>query len=111
MRIPLSTPARQENTVEINDAIEALKQIIIYHGLPQTDMTLFGITCPYCGKCDRIRKLYPPQTLSMEIGQEAAAYTDNYNRLSVPETSMGVCKFCLNIVRLGKNGIANQITQ
>ena len=97
--------------MKTNDIIEQLKQIIIAHGLPQTDMALFGVSCPYCGKSDRIRQLDPPQMLSAVIGQETAAYADTYNQLSVPESSMGVCKFCLNIVRLAKNGIANQISQ
>ena len=43
-----------------NEAVERLKLFAICHGLPQTDMALFGIKCPYCGKSDRIRALEKP---------------------------------------------------
>ena len=47
------------------EAIDKLKALIIENNLPQTDMSIFGIKCPYCGKSDRIRKLEPPEDLSL----------------------------------------------
>ena len=41
--------------LETNEATEVLKTFVLTHGLPKTDMALFGIKCPYCGKSDRIR--------------------------------------------------------
>ncbi len=92
-----------------SDVIEKLRQVIIYHGLPQTDMALYGVTCPYCGKSDRLRKLDPPLSLTSLSDTEASVYADLYERLATQETSLGVCKFCLNIVNLAKNGIATAL--
>lgn len=41
----------------MNESVQKLRQFVIDHGLPKTDMALFGIKCLYCGKSDRIRQL------------------------------------------------------
>ena len=50
--------------METNEAAEVLKTFVLTHGLPKTDMALFGIKCPYCGKSDRIRELEEPDALT-----------------------------------------------
>ena len=78
-------------------AVEKIKALIITNGLPQTDMALFGIKCPYCGKSDRIHKLEPPQNLPQRINSEdAELYGVLWHQLNPNESWLGVCKFCLN---------------
>jgi hypothetical protein len=50
--------------LETNEAVEELKKFVLEHSLPKTEMALFGILCPYCGKSDRIRQLENPQALA-----------------------------------------------
>jgi len=95
--------------VKTSDVIEKFRQVIIYHGLPQTDMALYGITCPYCGKSDRLRKLDPPGSLTSLPDRDVSLYEDLYGRLVDTEASLGVCKFCLNIVGLAQNGVARPL--
>jgi hypothetical protein len=46
--------------METNEIVQKFQQFVVDHGLPKTDMALFGIKCPYCGKSDRIRQLEDP---------------------------------------------------
>lgn len=81
----------------MNDDIDKLRRLVIALGLPHTDMALFGITCPYCGKSDRIRKLEPPQTMDGGLGeQDKALYAALWQRLAPGHGGLGVCKFCHN---------------
>ncbi|MGB5617964.1 MAG: hypothetical protein WBM78_14065 [Desulfobacterales bacterium] len=83
------------------EAIEKLKAIIIENNLPQTDMSLFGIKCPYCGKSDRIRKLEPPEDLTDVIDSEVLKlYGNLWRQLNQAAAHLGTCKFCLNPVEL-----------
>jgi hypothetical protein len=87
--------------LEINEAVEELKTFVLKHGLPQTDMALFGIICPYCGKSDRIRQLEEPDALSEEIDSEnMAIYFRLWDQLASSNGSLGVCKFCQNLLLL-----------
>lgn len=83
------------------DAIEKLRRFLIEHDLPRTDLALFGVRCPYCGKSDRIRGLDAPEDLdgAMETGQ-VEAYADLWRRLNLSSGGLGVCKFCQNPLRL-----------
>ncbi len=92
-----------------SDVIEKFRQVVIYHGLPQTDMALYGITCPYCGKSDRLRKLDLPGSLTSLSERDVSVYRDLYDRLADGETRLGVCKFCLNIVDIAQNGVATPL--
>jgi hypothetical protein len=65
--------------LETNEAAEKLKTFVLTHGLPTTDMALFGIKCPYCGKSDRINL---------------------WDQLARSNGSLGVCKFCQNLLLL-----------
>jgi hypothetical protein len=81
--------------------IDALRMLVIELGLPRTDMALFGVACPYCGKSDRIRELEPPGNLDAGIGAEdQAIYAAVWQRLAPQEGGLAVCKFCHNPVGL-----------
>ncbi len=87
-----------------NEAVEQLKALTVNHGLPETDMSLFGVSCPYCGKTDRIRPLEPPDQLREDIGPEdMAAYRDLWSLLSPSDRTLAVCKFCQNPLALREN--------
>jgi len=83
------------------EAIEKLKALIIENNLPQTDMSIFGIKCPYCGKSDRICQLEPPEDLTEIIESEVLKlYGDLWRQLNPSAVRLGTCKFCLNPVEL-----------
>jgi len=87
--------------LEINAAAEKLKTFVLTNGLPKTDMALFGIKCPYCGKSDRIRELEEPAALSEKIDSEnMAIYGNLWDQLVRSNGSLGVCKFCQNLLLL-----------
>ena len=78
-----------------HEVIQKFQQFVIEHGLPKTDMALFGIKCPYCGKSDRIRELEDPDDLreSMEP-EDIKKYEELWSHLTKSSGSLGVCKFC-----------------
>ena len=87
--------------MEINAAVEQLKAFVLEQGLPQTDMALFGMMCPYCGKSDRIRELEEPDALSAKMDSETIAfYSKLWDQLTRSKGSLGVCKFCQQLVLL-----------
>ena len=87
--------------METNDAVEKLKRFVLEHGLPQTDMALFVIKCPYCGKSDRIRELEEPGSLTQKMDSEHTAfYLKLWNQLARANGSLGACKFCQNVLLL-----------
>ena len=93
--------------LENNQAAEVLKTFVLTHGLPQTDMALFGIKCPYCGKSDRIRELEEPDALSKKIDSEnMAIYFSLWDQLARSNGSLGVCKFCQNLLLLQEKASA-----
>ena len=87
--------------MESNEAVEELKKFVLEHGLPKTEMALFGILCPYCGKSDRIRQLEDPQALTGKIESEnMSLYLTLWDQLARGGGSLGVCKFCQNLLLL-----------
>ena len=87
--------------MKINEAAEKLKTFVLTNGLPKTDMALFGIKCPYCGKSDRIRELEEPDALSEKIDSEnMAIYFSLWDQLARANGSLAVCKFCQNLLLL-----------
>ena len=88
-------------SMELNEIVEKLKEFVIQHGLPKTDMALFGIKCPYCGKSDRIRQLEEPEELGGGIEPEKMQmYAYYWKSLTLEEGSIGVCKFCQNPLKI-----------
>ncbi len=87
--------------MEFNESVQKLRQFVIEHGLPKTDMALFGIKCLYCGKSDRIRQLEIPDQLYEKMDPlDFETYSDLWKRLTQSGDSLGVCKFCQNILKL-----------
>lgn len=84
------------------DAIEKIKLFVIENDLPKTDMGIFGIRCPYCGKSDRIRKLEPPNELSGHLSPDRlTAYQALWRCFPpAPAACLGVCRFCQNPLEL-----------
>jgi hypothetical protein len=87
--------------LEINEAVEELKTFVLTNGLPKTDMALFGIKCPYCGKSDRIRELEEPDALNEKMdSKQMATYLSLWGQLARSNGSLAVCKFCQNLLLL-----------
>ena len=87
--------------METNEAVEELKTFVLTHGLPRTDMALFGIKCPYCGKSDRIRELEEPDALARKMdSKNMATYFNLWDQFTRLNGSLGVCKFCQNLLLL-----------
>ncbi len=83
------------------EAMIGLKSFVMEHDLPKTDMALFGIKCPYCGKSDRIRQLETPEDLNGGLAKpDLERYTNLWNSLIEADAELGMCKFCLNPLRL-----------
>jgi hypothetical protein len=87
--------------LDTREAVEELKKLVIGLGLPMTDMALFGIRCPYCGKSDRIRQLETPGDLTGTIDSESLeTYTWLWKQFVPARETLGVCKFCQNPLEL-----------
>jgi len=95
-----------------NHRLDQLKLFAINHDLPKTDMALFDISCPYCGKSDRIKPLERPEELDDSIDSaNLAIYTGLWELFNGSDGSLGVCKFCQNPLKLGGNGRAEPLTE
>jgi hypothetical protein len=93
-----------------HEQIEQLRMLTINHGLPKTDMALYDVRCPYCGKSDRIRVLETPGQLIRCINAaDFDIYKDVWNKVAGPKDSLGLCKFCQHVVKLEKNGRAEPL--
>ena len=96
--------------MERYQATETLRQFLLTHGLPHTDLTLFGLRCPYCGKSDRIRPLEPPGNGDLSMSEEdRSGYEALWRQLAPPGMGLGVCKFCQNPLALGSAGDARSL--
>ena len=83
------------------EALSQIRQFVLAHGLPRTDMTYFGIRCPYCGKSDRIRLLETPEELNGDLlTADLEHYKVLWGSLVNEDVTLGICKFCLNALRL-----------
>jgi hypothetical protein len=87
--------------MEMNESVQKLRQFVIEYGLPKTDMALLGIKCLYCGKSDRIRQLESPDQLHEKMdSKDMKRYSDLWKRFTQSGDSLGVCKFCQNLLKL-----------
>jgi hypothetical protein len=83
------------------EAMIGLKEFTMEHGLPKSEMALFGIKCPYCGKTDRIRQLETPDDLNGDLAKpELHHYNTLWYSLVERDELLGMCKFCLNPLKL-----------
>jgi hypothetical protein len=94
-------------------ATASIKRLIIECELPRTDMALFGILCPYCGKTDRIRRLEPPPDLEgVLLEADLEVYRSVWSILALNGEDLGVCKFCFNVLRLNPDeGLAEPVCE
>lgn len=99
--------------MDSREATASIKRLIIECELPRTDMALFGILCPYCGKTDRIRRLEPPPDLEGVLWEaDLEVYKGVWSILSQNGGDLGVCKFCLNPLRLNQDkGLAEPVCE
>jgi len=94
------------------EVIEDLRNFVMEHDLPATEIALFGVKCPYCGKSDQIRKLEPPEDLHRVVDAKAlAAYSAFLTQNNHVGTSIGVCRFCRNCLTLTKSGRAEPLLE
>ncbi len=80
-----------------SERIETLREIILQYNLPRSDLALFGVLCPLCGKTDRIRELEPLEDLKNMLSQDEKAvelFEYCYKELLKTNFRLGVCKFC-----------------
>ncbi|MCF8025366.1 MAG: hypothetical protein K9K82_07745 [Desulfobacteraceae bacterium] len=98
--------------MDIYTALEDLRAFILSHDLPRTEMALFGIRCPYCGKSDRIRKLEAPEHLDGILEpKDIDAYADLWRRLEPSSDLLGICKFCRNPVQLFSDPLRAEVIE
>jgi len=91
---------------------EDLRNFVMENDLPATEIGLFGVKCPYCGKSDQIRKLESPDDLKGVVDEkELAAYSAFLKLILPPDRSIGVCRFCRNCLKLNGNGQAEPIEE
>ena len=87
--------------MHLKESVDMLQKLVIDNGLPKTDLALFGVKCLYCGKSDRIRQLESPDELQGKINPpDYKTYTELWEHLAISGSSLGICKFCQNILRL-----------
>jgi len=80
--------------LESIEAIDKLKALIVDNDLPQTERSIYGVQCPYCGKSDRIRKLEPPEDLPETIESEVLKlYRDLWRQLNPSAHRWGPANF------------------
>ncbi|MGA8571159.1 MAG: hypothetical protein ACLP7A_06415 [Desulfobaccales bacterium] len=86
------------------EALSGLKEFVIEHRLPKIEIALFGIKCPYCGKSDRILQLETPDELNGDLAEpDLERYTSLWTSLVEGDVELGLCKFCLNPLKLDLN--------
>ena len=91
----------RNQVMEKIEAMMGIKHFVLEHNLPRTDMALFGIKCPYCGKSDRIRQLETPKELNGDLlDADLEYYAMLWGSLAQEDATLGICKFCLNPLRL-----------
>jgi len=95
------------------EATASIKRLVIECELPRTDMALFGILCPYCGKTDRIRRLEsPPDLEGVLLEADLEVYKGVWSILVLNGEDLGVCKFCFNPLKLSLDeGLAGPVCE
>ena len=95
-----------------HEAVDQLARLILTHDLPESDITLYNIRCPYCGKPDRMRELESPGDLNSRLGpRDLAVYSEIWQQFTRADESLGVCKFCNHPVKLTGGHSAQALLQ
>ena len=79
------------------EEIEKFKNLILKLELPRNDFALFGLSCPYCGKTDRIHRLEDPS----ELIEAPTDYEVIWSKFR-PKGELVVCKFCRQVLILSE---------
>jgi hypothetical protein len=108
--VNIPSDSTEERPLPTTEALEALKQFVTLHDLPQTDMSLYGVRCPYCGKSDRIQPLEPPDEAPGHLTHEdRVRYARLWRQVASPDLRLGLCKFCLIPLQLTDTGGASAL--
>lgn len=75
--------------------IERFRILVMEMGLPRHETAYFGVTCPYCGKTDRIYRLEEPSELEFACEQ----YTQAWQEFA-KQGELVLCQFCRQLLRL-----------
>lgn len=83
--------------------IERFRTLVTEMGLPRHETAYFGVTCPYCGKTDRIYRLEGPSELD-QVSEEYSRMWEEFGK----QGELVLCKFCRQLLRLeqGKKAMA-----
>jgi len=97
--------------MEPMEAMTAIKRFVMEHRLPKTEIALFGVKCPYCGKSDRIEQLETPEELNRDLlNADLKHYKMLWRSLAKEDALLGICKFCLNVLGLDlEKGLAEPL--
>jgi len=79
------------------DAAEIVKRYWLENVESIPSQQIVMVTCPFCGKADRIRILPLDGTL---VESQDDAYRASMNLLIKSERTVAICGFCMNIVLL-----------
>jgi hypothetical protein len=94
------------------ETLMALRQFVTLHELPKTDFSLYGVRCPYCGKIDRIGRLESPEELRHSMETEAMANYETLWKIVIrTDRSLGVCRFCQNLLGLKDDMTAEPLVE
>lgn len=94
------------------EALMALRQFVTLNELPKTDYSLYGVRCPYCGKMDRICRLESPGELGNSMKTEARAkYETLWKTVIRTDRSLGMCRFCQNLLGLKDDMTAEPLVE
>ncbi|MGQ9654080.1 MAG: hypothetical protein ACUVXD_08430 [Thermodesulfobacteriota bacterium] len=90
--------------MDIWERIQRLQALVMEMGLPRHEMAHFGVSCPYCGKTDRIYTLEEPSELDSapdEYGQAWAEFAKG--------GKLVLCRFCRQVLCLEPGGKARPL--
>jgi hypothetical protein len=87
--------------MDIFDATDIVRRFWLdrANGISSQEVVL--AKCPFCGKTDRIRLIPLDQPKDEPPDQE---YQAAIEMLSSPGGTLGICRFCLNVVQVHKQG-------
>ncbi|MEJ5378409.1 MAG: hypothetical protein WHX93_17690 [bacterium] len=88
--------------MDLWERIERLRLLVMEMGLPRHETAFFGVTCPYCGKTDRIYRLEQPS----ELDPASDEYTQAWEEFA-KQGELVLCKFCRHLLRMerGKKAV------
>ncbi len=86
---------------------ERLRRLVLELDLPVSRVHVLPARCPYCGKSDRVHALAGPGVEQGVPAGLAGEYAELWEAFG--GGSVGVCKFCHQLVRLTPGGGAEML--